>query len=147
MRWNGKRIVKWCHRNPNIEKTLKEIVTGEKRNVAVPFQTKSGYRCTFQNQKVPVLLYHSELEMGAIAHFQNLQYVLPFSTKRGLTVLFGTNRGLLLMTFAVFRTKRHYCCTLQSQMGTIAVPFRTKGYYCCTKWREHNHQVLIVLKM
>ena len=30
MRWNGKRIVRWCHRNPNIAKTLKEIVTGER---------------------------------------------------------------------------------------------------------------------
>ena len=29
MRWNGKRIVRWCHRNPNIAKALKEIVTGE----------------------------------------------------------------------------------------------------------------------
>ena len=29
MRWNGIRIVRWCHRNPNIAKTLKEIVTGE----------------------------------------------------------------------------------------------------------------------
>ena len=29
MRWNGKIIVGWCHRNPNIAKTLKEIVTGE----------------------------------------------------------------------------------------------------------------------
>ena len=29
MRWNGKRIVRWYHRNPNIDKNLKEIVTGE----------------------------------------------------------------------------------------------------------------------
>ena len=29
MRENGKIIVRWCHRNPNIAKTLKEIVTGE----------------------------------------------------------------------------------------------------------------------
>ena len=29
MRWNGKRIVRWGHRNPNIAKALKEIVTGE----------------------------------------------------------------------------------------------------------------------
>ena len=29
MRWNGKRIVSWCHKNPNIAKDLKEIVTGE----------------------------------------------------------------------------------------------------------------------
>ena len=29
MRWNGKRIVRWYHRNPNIAKKLKEIVTGE----------------------------------------------------------------------------------------------------------------------
>ena len=29
MRWNGKRIVRWYHRNPNIAKNLKEIVTGE----------------------------------------------------------------------------------------------------------------------
>ena len=29
MRWNGKIIVGWCHRHPNIAKTLKEIVTGE----------------------------------------------------------------------------------------------------------------------
>ena len=29
MRWNGKGIDRWCHRNPNIAKTVKEIVTGE----------------------------------------------------------------------------------------------------------------------
>ena len=29
MRWNGKRLVRWCHRNPNIAKTLKDLVTGE----------------------------------------------------------------------------------------------------------------------
>ena len=29
MKWNGKRIDRWCHRNLNITKTLKEIVTGE----------------------------------------------------------------------------------------------------------------------
>ena len=29
MRWNGKGIIRWYHRNPNITKTLNEIVTGE----------------------------------------------------------------------------------------------------------------------
>ena len=29
MRSNGKTFVRWCHRNPNIAKALKEIVTGK----------------------------------------------------------------------------------------------------------------------
>ena len=38
MRWNGKIIDRWCHRNQNIvikkiKRTLKEIVTGENNGV------------------------------------------------------------------------------------------------------------------
>ena len=29
MRSNGKIIVRWCHKNPNIAKALKKKVTGE----------------------------------------------------------------------------------------------------------------------
>ena len=74
MRWNGKRIVKWCHRNPNIEKALKEIVTGENylvgqlkghfgtidsENRYIYFwQNKVfAYFCTFNNAERMILTY------------------------------------------------------------------------------------------
>ena len=38
MRWNGKRIVRWCHRSPNIAKTLKEIVTGEQLSMIMVWE-------------------------------------------------------------------------------------------------------------